>query len=128
VLASRLSNSTDDQQQTHACPGEFQALEPINRNNAMLQFRNDSGLPFNKSGQEGGLYVIHGRKARRSQCVLSKDLITVRSGVNVRAVAATQQSSRSAYRRALRPSTAGAHDRMQPSFALWLRDQPVKRP
>ena len=77
----------------------FAQFKPINHNSTMLQFRNDSGFLSNSSGQGGGLYVIHNQGTQRASDYEQGQLISVGSGVNVRAVAAAHQPSRPVYRR-----------------------------
>jgi hypothetical protein len=55
-----------------ANPPETQHFPGTDTNN-MLQFRNDSGFLCNKSGQVGGLYVIHGPTGTKKPACLSKD-------------------------------------------------------
>jgi hypothetical protein len=51
---------------------------------------------FQQEWANRGLYVIHGHKAPKPACTEQGLLVSVRSGVNARAVAAAHQSSRSA--------------------------------
>ena len=72
-------------------------------NNRLLQFRNDSGFLSNKSGQARGFALYMDNKAPKASVYKRGLLISVRSGVNARAVATAHQPSRSAYRREFRP-------------------------
>ena len=100
------SDVEHDQRSTALISQQSSRIQPLlgaNINNT-LQFRNDSGNLSNRSGQGRGLCVIHNQRAPKSQRVYEQgQLISVRSGVNARVVAATHQPSRSAYRRESRP-------------------------
>ena len=80
-------------------PLEFTHSKPSNHNNGLLQFRNDSGFLPTRVGKPGVLRYTWTTRHPKPACTERGLLISVRSGVNARAVAAAHQSSRSACRR-----------------------------
>ena len=73
--------------------------KPSNHNNGLLQFRNDSGFLPTRVGKPGLLRYTWTQGTQSQRCTDQGLLISVRSGVNARAVAAAHQSSRSACQR-----------------------------
>ena len=80
-------------------PLGFTHSKPSNHNNGLLQFRNDSGFLPTRVGKPGVFALYMDARHPKSACTERGLLISVRSGVNARAVAAAHQSSRSARRR-----------------------------
>ena len=80
-------------------PLGFTHSKPSNHNNGLLQFRNDSGFLPTRVGKAGVLRYTWTQGTQKSACTERGLLISVRSGVNTRAVAAAHQSSRSGSRR-----------------------------
>lgn len=80
-------------------PLGFTHSKPSNHNNGLLQFRNDSGFLPTRVGKPGVFTLYMDARHPKSGCTERGLLISVRSGVNARAVAAAHQSSRSARRR-----------------------------
>ena len=74
----------------------FTHSKPSNHNNGLLQFRNDSGFLPTRVGKSGVFTLYMDARHLKSACTERGLLISVRSGVNARAVAAAHQSSRSA--------------------------------
>ena len=77
-------------------PLGFTHSKPSNHNNGLLQFRNDSGFLPTRVGKPGVFALYMDARHPKPACTERGLLISVRSGVNARAVAAAHQSSRSA--------------------------------
>jgi len=80
-------------------PLGFTHSKPSNHNNGLLQFRNDSGFLPTRVGKPGVFTLYMDARHPKSACTERGLLISVRSGVNARAVVAAHQSSRSACQR-----------------------------